>query len=298
MANEEPKTFYHQTKKAVTKPKPLTIAFAAIAFIVILFIFYTGTRKNDRKHEPTNVSEEMKSIYSKVEIENLIKEQLTKEIESQQDGQLSNTQESVKRKLNSKIAVFVKETPKESLAEVNLKQSQELKVNTGVKIKAHLANAVFSFNVSSPVIAVSDEEMQTHTDIPIPKGTQFIGEASVIKSRDRVNIRFSTMVFPDGEEHRIRAMALSLDGSGGIAGKVDRDFDKSLLKATGETILAGASLVVGARDRAITLEDELRLNTARNLTEDAEDALRQVKVEKSITIESHTPILILFLESI
>lgn len=298
MPTEEPKSFYHQTKKEVAKPKPITIAFGAIAVIVILFIFYTGIRKNERKQQPINTAEETQSVYSKAEIEGLIKEQLAKEIESQKDGQLSKAQEPVKRKLNSKIAVFVKETSKESLAEANPKQSQELKVNTGVKIKAHLANAVFSFNVSSPVIAVSDEEINTNTDIPIPKGTQFIGEASVIKSRDRVNIRFSTMVFPDGKEYKIRAMALSLDGSGGVTGRVDKDFDKSILKATGKTLLAGASLVVGSRDRAITLEDELRLNTARNLTEDAEDALRQVKVEKSITVEAHTPILILFLESI
>ena len=92
------------------------------------------------------------------------------------------------------------------------KQSQELGVPTGVKIKAHLANAIFSFNVSSPVIAVVDEDYGKDDVTLIPKGTQFIGDAGIVKSRDRVNVKFSTMVLPDGREMPVKAMALSLDG--------------------------------------------------------------------------------------
>jgi len=63
-------------------------------------------------------------------------------------------------------------------------------------------------------------------------------------------------------------------------------------------VLAGAAMVLGTRDRALTLEDELRLNASRNLTDDAQEALNQVRIEESITVEAYTPILILFLESL
>ena len=176
--------------------------------------------------------------------------------------------------------------------------------------KRDLASQIFSFNVSSPVIAVVDEDVKQGDQVVIPRGTQFIGNAAVLKSKDRVNIKFNVMVLPDGREIKVKAMALSLDGSGGIQGRVDRELDKSIFKAIGEVALSGAALAIGTRDRALTLEDQIRLNAARNpkgrgpqrglygLTDDAENALRRVKPEKSITIEAYTPILVLFLDFI
>ena len=81
---------------------------------------------------------------------------------------------------------------------------------------------------------------------------------------------------------------------------------QSIFKAIGEIALSGASLAIGTRDRALTLEDQIRLNAARNpkgrgpqrglygLTDDAENVLRRVKPEKSITVDAYTPILVLF----
>ncbi len=177
-------------------------------------------------------------------------------------------------------------------------KNRDLGISTGVKVKAHLANAIFSFNVSSPVVAVTDEDFKKDDAVILPKGTQFVGDAGIVKSRDRVNINFSTMILPDGRELKARAMALSLDGSGGVKGKVDKQYDKSFLRAVGETLLSGAALVVGTREQPLTLTDELRLNAARNLTDDARGALNNVKIEESITVESYTPILVLFLESV
>jgi hypothetical protein len=99
---------------------------------------------------------------------------------------------------------------------------------------------------------------------------------------------------------KVSAMALSLDGSGGIRGKVDKQTNKSVFKAVGETLVAGGALLFGNSGNAgpISLTDELRLNAARNLTDDARSSLNQVKVEESVTVDAYVPILVLFLNAL
>lgn len=277
----------------------LLLAGGGLLSVLILVSVFPKQQKVLRSAE--SASEVSRENYSKSEIENLIKEQTAREMEKKESEKPKpSISSSAKRKLDSKIAVYVKEESKESREVVARKESKKEKpgISTGARIKAHLTNAIFSFNVTSPVIAIADENFSKIGKMFIPKGTQFIGEAGIVQSRDRVNIRFSTMVFPDGREMKIRAMALGLDGSGGIKGKVDKQMDKSILKAAGEIGLAGAALVLGTRNEPLSLQDELRLNASRNLTDDAQNALSEVKVEKSITVDAYTPLQILFLESI
>lgn len=295
---DEPKTFMQDDKKINKKP---LILFAVTAIIFLLGVVFMMSSSKRVKHPAKNKAgaEEKREVYSKAEIENLIKGQIAVEIEKTDAKKPKEVSSRQGRKLSSPIAVFIRkeEEPKISRTEGGAKQDKNIGISTGTKIKAYLANAIFSFNVSSPVIAVADEDVKKDGKIVIPKGTQFIGEAGIVKSRNRVNIQFSTMVLPDGREVRVRAMALSLDGAGGVIGKVDKQFDKSILKSAGEIILGGAALVVGTSNRAMTLEDELRLNAARNLTDDAKGALSQVRPEESIRVEAYTPILVLALES-
>lgn len=250
--------------------------------------------------------EERRNVYSKTEIENLIKGQIAQEMEKTETKKPKDVRDiSHIRKYASPIAVYIRkedETKENGTKFLKLeetsRQDHVFGISTGTKIKAVLANAIFSFNVSSPVIAFTDEDVIKDGKVIIPKGTQFIGNAGILKSRDRVNVLFSVMIPPCGKELKIRAMALSLDGSGGIAGKVEKQYDKSFLKAAGEILLGGAALVVGTTStQAMTLEDEVRLNAARNLTDDAQGALSQVRIEESIRVEAYTPILVLVLES-
>lgn len=299
---EEPKKIYQGPVKTLFKDRKfllLLLAGGGLFSVLILVSVFPKQQKVLRIEK--SVTQENRENYSKSEIENLIKEQTAKEMEKNEtEKPRSSVSSSAKRKLDAKIAVYVKEEPKDSKETAERKERKQEKpgIPTGARIKAHLTNAIFSFNVTSPVIAVADENFSKIGKMFIPKGTQFIGEAGIVQSRDRVNIRFSTMVFPNGREMKIRAMALGLDGSGGIKGKVDKQTDKSILKAAGETVLAGAALVLGTRNQPLTLTDELRLNTARNLTDDAQDALNEVKVEKSIAVDAGTPLQILFLASL
>lgn len=299
---EEPKKFYQGSVKTLFKDRKfllLLLAGGSLLSVLVLMSVFPKQQKVLRSVE--SASEINRENYSKSEIENLIKEQTAREMEKKEaEKPRPSFSSSAKRKLDAKMAVYVKEEPKETKETAGQKEKKREKpgISTGARIKAHLTNAIFSFNVTSPVIAVADENFSKIGKMFIPKGTQFIGEAGIVQSRDRVNIRFSTMVFPNGREMKIHAMALGLDGSGGIRGRVDKQTDKSILKVAGEIGLAGAALVLGTHNEPLSLTDELRLNASRNLTDDAQNALSEVKVEKSITVDAYTPLQILFLESI
>lgn len=292
----EPKSFYAKPKLSLMKNKRLVIAGAIGIGVVMLFFLYQNehAHKNAQIKPPSRTEEN--TLYSKAEIDALIKDQLSKrEFDQKNKYQHSDLKTSASRKLKTAIAVYVKKKEEvKSLAQVSVK-NKTLGIPTGSKLKAHLANAIFSFNVTSPAVAVVDEDFSKDGEVIIPKGTEFIGDAGILKSVDRINVRFSVMVLPSGKELKVSAMALSLDGSGGIRGKVDRQDDKSIFKVLGETTLAAGAVVLGTQNRALTLEDELRLNTARNLSDDARGALNQVKIEESITVEAYTLIQILFL---
>lgn len=299
MTKEEPKKIFQKVNLSITGNKKLAVMIIAGLGLLVILLF--SMQKPSKKQVPVadQTMQEQKTVYSKAEIESSIKEQLFTEKEKQENENPRVKSQEPKRKLDTKIAVYIKEEGKQDgRTNGRGKENREFGVSTGIKIKAYLANAIFSFNVTSPVIAVTDEDISKGGNVVIPKGTQFIGEAGIVQSSDRVNVKFATMVLPGGREVRIRAMALSLDGSGGVKGKVDKQYNRSILKATGEILLSGASLALGTANRPITLADELRLNASQNLANDAQGALSNVKVEQSISVEAYTPILVLLLQAV
>ena len=158
---------------------------------------------------------------------------------------------------------------------------------------------MFSFNVAAPVQAILAKDFIYKDEVVIPKDARFLGEADVVKSLDRINVRFDLLILPDGREVRVRALALSEDGAAGIPGKVDRHTDKKVLKAVGESVLSVGSLFLGGRSRdPYSLEDQLRLNVSQSLHDEARRNLRETRVEKSITVESYTPVQVILLEAV
>ncbi len=296
MANE-PKNFYTKPGLSLMKNKGLVIAAAVAVGVIMLFLLYQNEASRKNAHiKPASPKAEGNALYSKSEIDALIKDQLSKRESDQKDKyHNADVKTPAGRKLKTAIAVYVKKKEEVKPPAPITAKNKALGVPTGAKIKAHLANAIFSFNVTSPAVAVVDEDFTKDGEVVIPKGTQFIGDAGILKSVDRINVRFSVMVLPGGKEVKVNTMALSLDGSGGIKGKVDKQDDKSIFKALGETALAAGAVVLGNTNSALSLNDQLRLNAARNLSDDARGALNQVKIEESISVEAYTPILVLFL---
>jgi hypothetical protein len=212
---------------------------------------------------------------------------------------------SQKRTYKSDIAVFVYKKDEKSASNADKDmladkgKYKKIGIPSGTKIPALLENRIFSFNVAAPVIAIVPKDYLWEGKAVIPKGSKFLGEASVLKSVDRINVRFDLLVLPDGTERRTNAIALANDGAGGIKGKVEKHGDIKVFKAIGETLLGGASLFVGGGRRdPYSLEDQMRMNLSQNLTNQAAQDLRSINVEKSITAEAYTSIQVLLLESI
>lgn len=88
----------------------------------------------------------------------------------------------------------------------------------GHGVPARLLNAILSTDSSTPVIAEVTEDVFTHGTLSIPASTRVIGNASFDNASRRVQVRFHTFVYPDGDQHSVQGVGLMLDGSAGLAG--------------------------------------------------------------------------------
>ena len=113
----------------------------------------------------------------------------------------------------------------------------------GTRISCTIQNAIFSFNLITPVIAIVDEPVlcPSNGKIVMPRKTKLIGTASILKSDDRVNITFNYAVLPNGRQFEIGGIALSPDGSAGIKGAVKEYKDTRLMASA----MSGALVGVG-----------------------------------------------------
>lgn len=88
----------------------------------------------------------------------------------------------------------------------------------GTTVRAKLANTVISSDSNSPVIGMFAEDAQFGGTVIIPAGTRVFGQALLDDSSRRLQIRFHTVVFEDGSQAPISAIALQADGSSGLPG--------------------------------------------------------------------------------
>ena len=119
-------------------------------------------------------------------------------------------------------------------------------LNTGTEIKATIRNAIFSYNLQTPIIAVVDVDASCTKNgyAVLPKGTRLLGTADILKSDDRVNIRFSVAVLPNGREFAISGLALSPDGSAGVKGTVKEYKDLRVMSSAASGALLGVGQAV------------------------------------------------------
>ena len=208
----------------------------------------------------------------------------------------------VKRNYATDIAAFIyQEKEKRNVERSTFKQeSKKLGLPAGTKIPVLTTGTIFSFNVAAPVTVTVTEDIKKGGDLLIPKDSQFLGEAGILKSLNRINCNFHLLIFPNGRQMRVRAMALSEDGSAGIKGRVNKHRDTQLLKALGETVLGGAALFGRGTvsNDPYSLQDRLRENAFENLTGMARQDIRNVKTDVSITVDSFTPVQVILLEAV
>ncbi|TBR21430.1 TrbI/VirB10 family protein [bacterium] len=168
-------------------------------------------------------------------------------------------------------------------------QKTPLKANyflpTGFSFPARLENAVYSYNVETPAIAVVERDISYLKRVVVPAETRVIGAVTVQKSHDRVLINFHTLVFPDGEEVRLPAIALSLDGSAGLKGKVETHKDSAVANTVLRSVVSGTQAALN-----ITGISPIAAQAAQGVSQ---EALRELDMERqqvttSITVDADT----------
>ena len=94
----------------------------------------------------------------------------------------------------------------------------DIQIPSGTEISAHTTNAISS-GLESPVIAIVDRNVQLGDAVVIPEGARVIGyTAGAVK--DRINVKFTSLILQNNHEVAISGLALMKDGSAGLIGKV------------------------------------------------------------------------------
>ena len=158
-------------------------------------------------------------------------------------------------------------------------------MHTGFMFDAVLRTAIFSYNLETPVITETEYDIILLDKVIIPKKTKIIGYASVLKSGDRANVYFHTIVFPDGSEINFNALALHTDGSAGIPGKVKKYRERVPAKILLESVSNVAAPGIGGE-------------LIKGLSAEAVKEMEQYRPTYSISVKKDVPILIYSVERI
>ena len=158
-------------------------------------------------------------------------------------------------------------------------------LHTGFSFPARLENAIYSYNVETPVIAVVERNIIYRKRVVIPAGTKVIGTVSVTQSHDRALLTFHTLVFPEGDEVKFSGMALSLDGSAGIKGKVETHKDSAVASTVLKSLLVGTQTALD-----VTGISPVASQATQGVTQEAINELSTQKqqVTTSISIDADT----------
>jgi hypothetical protein len=96
-----------------------------------------------------------------------------------------------------------------------------LGIPLGTELQAVLEKTVISDDRAVPVIARITKAHRSGEKIVIPRNTRLFGSTQGMVE-DRVHVKFTRLVFPDGTEHQFSGIALDSNGAGGVKGKMKK----------------------------------------------------------------------------
>ncbi len=118
----------------------------------------------------------------------------------------------------------------------------------GTLVKVRLLGRVESADQKSPVIAVVTQSSMSPSGAQvIPLGTKVIGQGQIDATRERLQVAFNTLVFPEGEQYSFSGFAAMPDGSTGIVG----DFSSGAFKRHASQFVGNfiGGMAEGLKDR-------------------------------------------------
>jgi hypothetical protein len=207
--------------------------------------------------------------------------------------------------LGTPATVFVDDPSASSIPAQNITESTSIpkgpQLPEGTEIIAHTTNAISS-GLESPVVAVVDRPVQLGSTTVIPEGARVIGQtAGAVK--DRVNVRFTSVVLPSDREVPISGLALMKDGSAGLVGKVKGKRNPVLAGAarigTGAAVVATEFAGQGSLDQPFSQSDYLRNQMASEVASQGSqlsNRWQQPFGVPVVAVDANEPITIFLLE--
>jgi Bacterial conjugation TrbI-like protein len=207
--------------------------------------------------------------------------------------------------LGTPATVFVDEppasaVPKEDIAAPTSGQTG-LQLPVGTEFVAHTTNAISS-GLESPVVAVVDRPVQLGNTVVIPEGARVIGQTAG-EVKNRVNVRFTSVVLPSDREMAISGLALMEDGSAGLVGKVKGKHNPVLAGAarigTGAAVVATEFAGQGSLNQPFSQSDYLRNQMASEVAAQGSqlsNRLQQLSSVPIVMVDAGQPITIFLLE--
>lgn len=161
-------------------------------------------------------------------------------------------------------------------------------IHPGFTFDAGLITSILSFNTITPVIAETEFDILHLGKVVFPKGTKIIGKSNLIKTLDRVNVEFNTIVYPNGRWFPFTGLALHTDGSGGVPGKAKKEKASAPARILLKT--AGAAT-------AIVTQQPIAGEMVSGIAEETEKEMAE-KQTFSISVKKGKPILIYVVQEI
>ncbi len=155
----------------------------------------------------------------------------------------------------------------------------------GDHIATHL-EAAATTATKAPVIAVVDFNYQRHGVTVIPAGTRIIGTVGQASSTGIMDIVFSTLHLPNGEDVSISAIALDTK-MGPLKGIVTgKNIGKQVMLAALAGIGASTALFAGNNNVTGTISqgDLIRGQAAQNLGQAADEQIQQLTLTQKIVV--------------
>ena len=115
-------------------------------------------------------------------------------------------------------------------------------VPLGSMIKCILIHNIVTNNFNAPVIAQVWDDFYFNGNLLLPFGTRIYGTAFAGRQRNRISVKFHSIVFQDGKTLKIDAIGLSKDGSGGLTGTVVDHRNKKIFIGMATNFLSGMAL--------------------------------------------------------
>ena len=118
----------------------------------------------------------------------------------------------------------------------------------GSQLRVQLLGRVESADSNSPVSAILLEDALSPAQaVVIPKGAKVIGSGQLDPARERLQVRFHSVVFPEGSQYSLSALAMMPDGSSGLVG----DFSSGKLQKHAASFLGNfvGGVAEGMKDR-------------------------------------------------